>query len=57
MITTSVRPGEWFLGVRCDCSEWIVMDASEGPASKVTLPAKLNLSCDACGRAASCVRR
>jgi hypothetical protein len=52
----SVRPGDWFLGARCECGAWIVIDKSDGPAFAVTLPAKLHLTCEACGKPATYAR-
>lgn len=49
----AVVPGGWLLTAHCECGDWIVIDTSAGPTSAVTLPAKLHLVCDSCGRTAS----
>jgi hypothetical protein len=49
-MTTSIRPGQWYLTAACDCERWIVFDESEGPAARVALPDKIQLTCAHCGK-------
>jgi hypothetical protein len=52
-MASSISPGDWRLTAGCDCGAWIVIGASEGPASRITLQERYALTCDFCGKSAN----
>jgi hypothetical protein len=53
-VVASNTPGDWYLTVRCECGDWIVIGRSDGPASHANQPPeRLSLTCDACGETAN----
>jgi hypothetical protein len=53
---TTIDAGKWYLTAPCECGGWIAFEESQGPTARVTLPERLDLSCDVCGRTPRCRR-